>query len=151
MPEMNGTVASYDLSMSHEAHTKSQHGFENSADYVQQLQSIVTETTRAVRSRIIVEVDSVEDDTFFDAVTLETFLEHISTERLVSMPHEGSHWDKTLKGAEFFALQLNAYAEKLDEFVSGTQNGVKTALASCLLLLDVSLVYCHPLDLCSRL
>ena len=69
-------------------------------------------------------------------------MEYISTERLTNMPHRGGRWDKVLKSAEYFALQLAAYQELVHKFARDSEHALHFALGCCRLLLDVR---CSPL------
>ena len=75
---------------------------------------------------------------YFAEMNIETYLEYITHERLTSMPHRGSRWDKVLKAAEYFGLQISAYGEMIEKFVPHSKEAVDVALANCRLLLEVS-------------
>lgn len=65
-----------------------------------------------MESRIVKEFDTI-DATLMSNMTIEIFSDYIARERLSSMPHRGSLWDRVLRWAEFYALQIDAYAKKL--------------------------------------
>lgn len=89
------------------------------------------------RTRLIVELDDV-DDIFLDETSIESFIDFLNKERLTSMPHRGSRWDRALRSAEYFALQISSYADLIERFTPGSLDGVNVGLASCCLLLQVS-------------
>ena len=103
--------------------------------------SSVRETTRCVRETVIHELPDVKH-TRFSHMNIESFLEYITHERLTNMPHRGSRWDKVLKSAEYFALQISAYGETVEKFVMDSKEAVDLALGNCYLLLEVC---CQPM------
>jgi hypothetical protein len=98
--------------------------------------SHVIESGRSIKSRIIYDLEDV-DQSFFDRVTLEQFLEFIADERLIHMPRKGSQWDRVLKSAEFFALQLYNFGLAVSPFVHDSENAAFLAIGFCQLLLEV--------------
>lgn len=99
----------------------------------------VSETARSVKVKIVRELEDVTEAHFED-FDLEAYLAYIADERLVHMPTKGSQWDRVLKGAEFFGLQLDEFASQLRRIVPEWASIRDTALASCCLLLEV----CRP-------
>lgn len=93
------------------------------------------ETTRIVRGHICELGDY--NDTFFEALDLESFLEFISEERLIHMPRRGSDWDRVLRAAQCFGLQLWRFGADIEAFCPGTNAAAVTALGSTQLLLKV--------------
>lgn len=85
------------------------------------------------------------DKSFVKTTDLHTYLEFISDERLVHMPRRGSDWDRVLGAAQFFGLQIWSFGTKIENFVHGGKDLASAALASSLILLDVSL-YHNDLD-----
>ncbi|KAL9620471.1 MAG: hypothetical protein Q9160_005056 [Pyrenula sp. 1 TL-2023] len=75
------------------------------------------------RTRLIVEIDNV-DDLFLDEMSIESFIDFLNKERLTSMPHRGSRWDRALRSAEYFALQISSYADLIERFTPGGLDGV---------------------------
>ena len=96
----------------------------------------VIETTRIVRGHICELGDY--NDSFFKKLDLESFLEFISEERLIHMPRRGSDWDRVLRAAQFFGLQLWRFGTDIGQFCPGTEAAAVTALGSTKLLLKVS-------------
>jgi hypothetical protein len=96
----------------------------------------VIETTQTIKGRIIRELDDV-DEHYFKSVNLESYLEFIADQRLIHMPRKGSQWDRVLKAAEFFGLQIYGFGSAVSHFVEESRYASFTALASCRLLLEV--------------
>ena len=107
--------------------------------------SIVSTTWKQCRHRVKSALGGDVDDADFQDINIDAFMEYISSERLTNMPHRGSRWDKVLKSAEYFALQLAAYQELVHKFARDSQQALHFALGCCRLLLDVSLI--SPADL----
>lgn len=70
-------------------------------------------------------------------MTIEGFLEYIERQRLTYMPHRGSRWDKVLKWAEFFALQISSYAMAVESFVPDSKVAAKLIWSASRTLLEV--------------
>lgn len=86
-------------------------------------------------------------DTVFDSNrTFEDFLEALTTERLRHMPHKGSKWDNVLRWAEIFAAQVFDFHEAVRGFMLHSDNAAQLIWASCISLLQVSLVACPVFD-----
>ncbi|KIH86404.1 hypothetical protein SPBR_08725 [Sporothrix brasiliensis 5110] len=68
---------------------------------------------------------------------LETYLQYIADERLIHMPRKGSDWDRVLRTAQFFGLQIWRFGEKVGKFAPESRAAAGSALASCHLLLEV--------------
>ena len=56
------------------------------------------------------------------------------------MPHRGSRWDKVLKWAEFFAIQMSGYEDAVRSFVPDSIEAAKLIWVACRVLLDVSML-----------
>ncbi|KAG6999285.1 hypothetical protein G7Y79_00036g072410 [Physcia stellaris] len=82
------------------------------------------ESVIIVRRKFVNELDDVEDSSI-ESVVIENVLEFIERQRLIHMPHRGSHWDKVLKWAEFFALQVSRYAAAAEPFASESKAAAK--------------------------
>ena len=92
-----------------------------------------------VRRKFVNELDDVEDSSI-ESVAIENVLEYIERQRLIHMPHRGSHWDKVLKWAEFFALQLSRYAAAAEPFASESKAAARLIWTATKSLLNVSLL-----------
>ncbi|KAK0672772.1 hypothetical protein QBC41DRAFT_343650 [Cercophora samala] len=95
----------------------------------------VLETSKEIRGRIYKLGDYTE--TYFKHVDIESYLEYISDERLIHMPRRGSDWDRVLKSAQFFGLQLSGLGSNVGEFCLGAQQASITALGSTQILLEI--------------
>ncbi|KAI1808830.1 hypothetical protein F4811DRAFT_566456 [Daldinia bambusicola] len=94
------------------------------------------ETAKKVRSRIVHELEDV-DDVYFKRINLQHYLEYIADERMIHMPKRGSLWDQVLKEAEFFGLQIDEFTVAVEDFIVDSATVRDTALASCYLLLEL--------------
>lgn len=99
--------------------------------------TVLHESVITVRRKFINELDDVEDSSI-ESVAIENVLEYIERQRLIHMPHRGSHWDKVLKWAEFFALQVSRYATAAEKFVTESKAAAKLIWTASKCLLDVS-------------
>ena len=88
-----------------------------------------------VRNGVICELGI--ENRFFERMNIESFLEYITHERLTNMPHRGSRWDKVLKSAEYFGLQISAFGETVEKFVHEGKQASDDTLGYCRLLLEV--------------
>ncbi|CAK7236304.1 hypothetical protein SEUCBS140593_009575 [Sporothrix eucalyptigena] len=68
---------------------------------------------------------------------LESYLKNISDERLMHMPGKGSDWDRVLRTAQFFGLQIWRFGEKVGKFAPESRHAAAAALASCQMLLEI--------------
>ena len=73
-----------------------------------------------MEARILREFDTIDASLMGD-MSIEKFSDYIARERLSSMPHRGSLWDRVLRWAEFHALQIHNYAKKIGSFVPESQ------------------------------
>ena len=96
---------------------------------------MVEEIVTVVRRKTI-QLDN-DDEHYIKSTTIESFLEFITKERLTRVPHRGSLWDRVLKYAEYFALQISAYGESIGKFAPKSKSGSQLALANCRLLLEL--------------
>ena len=99
--------------------------------------TVLYEAVTVTRRKFLAEFSNVEES-LLDEITIEDFLEYIERQRLTHMPHRGSHWDKVLKWAEFFALQISGYADAVGPFVSNSKTAAKLIWTASESLLDVS-------------
>ena len=97
----------------------------------------VIQTSQVVKTRIC-ELDEY-DEVFFQSVNLESYLSLIAEERLIHMPRRGSDWDRVLRAAQFFGLQLWSFGERIGEFCPGTNACSVAALGSCQVLVEVQM------------
>jgi hypothetical protein len=98
--------------------------------------TVLRQTVTMTRSKIIEHLAHVNDH-YIDSITVESFLEYIECERLTHMPHQGSRFDKVLKWAEFFALQITSYEKAVESFVPESRSASKLIQAACRILIEV--------------
>ncbi|KAI0836622.1 hypothetical protein F5Y06DRAFT_99978 [Hypoxylon sp. FL0890] len=103
------------------------------------------ETTKRVRSRLVRELDDV-DDAYLKRIDLQCYLGYIADERIIHMPKRGSRWDLVLKEAEFFGLQIDEFTAAVKDFVVDSTTIRDTALASCYLLLELGCEQAQALE-----
>ncbi|KAH0165473.1 hypothetical protein KCU67_g4718, partial [Aureobasidium melanogenum] len=77
-----------------------------------------------MEARILKNFDTI-DASLMGNMNIETFSDYIARERLSSMPCRGSLWDRVLRWAEFYALQIDNYAKKIESFVPESQYATK--------------------------
>lgn len=77
-----------------------------------------------MEARILKDFDTI-DASLMGNMNIETFSDYIARERLSSMPCRGSLWDRVLRWAEFYALQIDNYAKKIESFVPECQYATK--------------------------
>ena len=78
-------------------------------------------------------------------MSIENLLEYIERQRLTAMPHRGCHWDRVLKWAEFFALQVSGYAIAIEDFVPASQKAAKLIWTCCHSLIEASTASCNDM------
>ncbi|KAL8687481.1 MAG: hypothetical protein Q9218_006359, partial [Villophora microphyllina] len=83
---------------------------------MEQQTTVLHESITITRRKFLAEIEDVHEHDIHN-ITIDDFLEFIERQRLTHMPHRGSHWDKVLKWAEFFALQISGYSTALKSFV----------------------------------
>jgi hypothetical protein len=74
-------------------------------------------------------------------VSYVNFLEWIRSERLTTLPHKGSRWDKVLIRALYFAEQLHNFEQAIQSFALDSSAAASIGYAHAQLLLEV----CYPL------
>lgn len=99
--------------------------------------TILRETVASAYGKITRALSGIGDKDI-DQMDIENFLEYIEQQRLTAMPHRGCHWDRVLKWAEFFALQISGYAKAIESFVPSSQKAAKLILTCCYSLIEVS-------------
>ena len=99
---------------------------------------VLHETVIFTCGKFIADFDQV-DEQYIHAMSIHGFLEYIERQRLTYMPHRGSRWDKVLKWAEFFGLQISGYAKAVEGFVPESKTAARLIWAACQILLEVRL------------
>ncbi|KAK5987204.1 hypothetical protein PT974_11325 [Cladobotryum mycophilum] len=77
------------------------------------------------------------NESFVSKINITTYLQFISDERISHMPRQGSDWDRVLRSAQFFGLQIWSFGERVDVFIPGKTNPACAALAACQILLEI--------------
>ena len=98
--------------------------------------TILRTTIRTSRSKLISDLARFDDE-YIDSMTIEAFLQNIETERLTSMPTRGSRFDRCLKWAEFFALQISQYQHVLQHSTLHSEQAAQLIYACCRSLIEV--------------
>lgn len=71
-------------------------------------------------------------------VTYVSFLEWIRSERLTTLPHKGSRWDKVLIRALYFAEQLHNFEQAIQPFAHNSSSAAIVGYGHAQLLLELS-------------
>lgn len=73
-------------------------------------------------------------------VSYVNFLEWIRAERLTTLPHKGSRWDKVLIRALYFAEQLHNFDQAIQSFALDSQAAAAVGYGHARLLLEVCIL-----------
>jgi anion-transporting ArsA/GET3 family ATPase len=71
-------------------------------------------------------------------VTYVSFLEWIRSERLTTLPHKGSRWDRVLIRALYFAEQLHKFEQAIQPFAHNASSAATVGYGHAQLLLELS-------------
>lgn len=71
-------------------------------------------------------------------VTYVSFLEWIRSERLTTLPHKGSRWDRVLIRALYFAEQLHKFEQAIQPFAHNSSSAATVGYGHAQLLLELS-------------
>lgn len=99
------------------------------------------ETVSSTKSRFIGDLEHVNEH-LIDSMTIDNFLDYIESERLTHMPHHGSRWDKVLKWAEFYTVQIAGFQKAVFPFIQDSKGAAQLIWVACRSLLEVSLLKC---------
>ena len=99
--------------------------------------TVLHDTIVITRQKFVADFDDVDEALISDS-TIEGFLEYIDRQRLTFMPTRGSSWDRVLKWAEFFALQISGYANVVDSFVPDSKLAAQLIWTASRTLIHVS-------------
>lgn len=69
--------------------------------------------------------------------SLDSFLDFVASDRLRRVPHRGSRWDKILRWAEYFAIQVSILHESVGPFAPNSTEAARLIWQSCQTLLQV--------------
>ena len=100
---------------------------------------VLKETTTVIIARCKKDLDTKAHDVLTGTHNLDSLLDFIAAERLRSMPHRGSKWDKVLKWAETFAGEVDFFSNAIDCFAIHSQESARLIFGSCRVLLEVCL------------
>ena len=98
--------------------------------------TILQETVTSTRGKLVSAFAYVNEDYIY-SMTIDGFLEYIERQRLTYMPHRGSRWDKVLKWAEFFGLQVFGYAKAVESFIPESRVAAQLIWTAARTLLEV--------------
>lgn len=107
------------------------------------------DTTQRVISVYNAELGSSSDQFLASCQSVEVFFDAIAGIRLRQMPHNSSRWDRILKWAEFFTLQVLGLSEEVSRFAAYSEQASHIIWASSLALIQVrgvSLCNAHITD-----
>jgi hypothetical protein len=109
---------------------------------------LVQESAAALKKRSMAELGAGVYQSVSN-VSYVNFLEWIRSERLTTLPHKGSRWDKVLIRALYFAEQLHNFEQAIQSFALDSSAAASIGYAHAQLLLEVrhTLVpLCPPLE-----
>ncbi|RDW91807.1 hypothetical protein BP5796_01201 [Coleophoma crateriformis] len=121
------------MSSAVEGRTTRAHSYDLSAS---QQWTVFQEICSHTRDCLLREIEDV-DSYYIDSLSLENFINYIELERLAHMPARGSRYDKILRWAEFFALQISGYEVSIRSSIPETKAAAKLILASCRVLIEL--------------
>ena len=96
----------------------------------------VQESAISLRKRSFNELGAGVSNNISD-VSYVNFLEWIRAERLTTLPHKGSRWDKVLIRALYFAEQLHNFDQAIQGFALDSQAAAAVGYGHARLLLEV--------------
>jgi hypothetical protein len=106
----------------------------------------VQESAISLRKRSMAELGAGVYQSIGD-VSYVRFLEWIRSERLTTLPHKGSRWDKVLIRALYFAEQLHNFEQAVHSFAHDSISAAAIGYGHAQLLLEVRhsrlLLPCH--------
>ena len=97
----------------------------------------VQESAISLRKRSMAELGAGVHQSISD-VSYVNFLQWIRSERLTTLPHKGSRWDKVLIRALYFAEQLHSFEQAIQGFALDSQAAAAVGYGHARLLLEVS-------------
>jgi hypothetical protein len=96
----------------------------------------VQESANSLRKKSLAELGAGIYQNYSD-VSYINFLEWIRTERLTTLPHKGSRWDKVLIRALYFAEQLHKFDQAIHEYALDSSAAAAIGYGHAQLLLGV--------------
>ena len=98
---------------------------------------VLREHATSVHAQWKREFRSKSEDILTAVPTCYAFFDFIATERLRSVPHKGSKWDRVLKFAESYGSRVDVYANVIRDYVPHSWESAKLVWGSCQALLQV--------------
>lgn len=98
--------------------------------------SIVSETSSTLKRKSMAELGSAVSSGVCSTNFIQ-FIEWIRSERLATLPHKGSRWDKVLIRAQHFAEQLNGFDAAIRSFAIDSTTAAEMGYGHARLLLEV--------------
>lgn len=96
----------------------------------------VQEAATSLKKRSMAELGASVYQNIQD-VLYANFLKWISSERLTTLPHQGSRWDKVLIRAVYFAEQLNKFDAAIQGYALDSSAAAAIGYGHAQLLLEV--------------
>lgn len=109
--------------------------------------TVVKETTTTIMFECRKQLSSNADDILYGVPTIDDLLGFIAAERLRSMPHKGSAWDKVLKWAEGFSKKVDVFCYTIGSFTLARREGEQMVYGCCRTLLKVSFLFFYSSSL----
>jgi len=98
--------------------------------------TIVQDSAASLKKRSLAELGVGAYQSIGD-VSYVSFLEWIRSERLTTLPHKGSRWDKVLIRALYFAEQLHNFEQAIQPFAQDSSYAASIGYGHAQLLLEV--------------
>lgn len=102
--------------------------------------TVVKDVTTTIMVECRKHLSSRADEILLSTPTSHSLIQFIAAERLRSMPHKGSTWDKVLKWAESFAKRIDTYTFTIGGFASYGCEGSRVIYGCCRALLQVGVI-----------
>jgi len=100
----------------------------------------VQEATVSLKKKSVSQLGSGVYQTVADTSFIG-FLEWIRSERLTTLPHKGSRWDRVLIRATYFAEQLNNFDSAIKGFTLNSNAAASLGYSHARLLLEVGFLH----------
>ena len=99
---------------------------------------ILTETTTRIITVVKEQLGEDATGLLRQTPTFESLRRTITSERLRTIPHQGSRWDLVLGWAESFAKKVDAFSRATGDLAALSTGSVAVIYGSCVYLLEVS-------------
>ena len=138
-PTSNGEKPNGITNFAYNAGTTTKNGHHEESSNVTVTRSQTRERSVKVTRKYDQELTVLCNGTFSKPDSVELFLDFVAADRLRRMPHRGSRWDKILRWAEYFTIQVSILEESVRPFVYNSEETAQLVWASCRILLEVGL------------